>query len=99
MFQGSSLPLPVPRNKDTEARWIFEGTSFENTFEHKREKRSTVATASARASEGQTNIRIVRIYHRYRYFLQVSKDGKVSGTHNINGSGKPGNLKLFYHMQ
>ncbi|CAB4001532.1 fibroblast growth factor 1-like [Paramuricea clavata] len=78
MFQAS--PLQLPRDAVVRTRWNFERTTLENAFDHTREKRSV------QGSEQQTNIRIVRIYHHYHYFLQVSKGGKVGGTKDIKGN-------------
>ena len=93
MFQGS--PLPLPSHKDVKTQWNVESTSMQNAFYHAREKRS-IKNTSKGSKLGQTNGRIVRIYHPYYYFLHVSKDGKVSGIKDrTNGNGKSGNLKLF----
>ncbi len=94
MSQGSPLQLPRPRDENMRTGWNFESTTLENGFDHTRKKRSIQSTSGG--TEQQTNIRIVRIFHKYQYFLQVSKDGKVKGTKDtINGNGKSGNLNLF----
>lgn len=93
MFQGS--PLPLPRDKDVRTQWNVESTAMEDAFDHAREKRS-IKSANKGSKSGQTNDRIVSIYHPYYYFLHVSDDGKVSGIKDgANGNGKSGNLKLF----
>ena len=90
-FQGSSLQ--IPRSRDVRTRDL-ESTTSEHDMENTREKRFISSTSGG--TERQTNVRIVRIFHKYKYFLRVSNDGKVEGTHDtVNGNGKSGNLNVF----
>ena len=93
MFQGSTLQLWRPRDEDIKTR-NFESSTLEDIFEHTREKRFIRSTSGG--TEQLTNVRTVRIFHKYKYFLQVSNDSKVKGTRDtINGNGKSGNLNIF----
>ena len=97
MFQGSPLPLRRPREKHVRTRWKFESTILEDVFDRTRGKRSIQDTSGE--TKRQSNTRMVRIFHRYQYFLQVSKDGKVNGTKDTNnGNSKSDNLNLFFIM-
>ena len=94
MFQGS--PLPLPRDKHVRTQWNVENTAMEHAFDHAREKRSIKGAVKGPKS-GQTNDRIVRIYHAYYYFLHVSNNGKVGGTKDmVNGNGESANLKVVF---